>query len=134
MLRPLLDTVFAARELLSWEFDLLATLRRAGRPHQLSAGQLLESMMISSGAVTNRIDRLEARGFVKRTSDSTDGRRVLVALTKSGLATINDAVTDHTANAARLVAQLAPADRAALEAGLRNLHHAIVTATDSVKT
>jgi DNA-binding MarR family transcriptional regulator len=128
MIRPLLDTVFAAHHLESWEFDLLATLRRAGPPHQLSAGDLLQSMMISSGTVTNRIDRLQARGFVERTSDPSDGRRVLVALTESGLAVIDAAVTDHAANEARLVAQLEPAERAALETALRNLHHAIAAA------
>ena len=63
-----------------------------------------------------------------------DGRRVLVTLTKAGLAAINAAVSDHTANEARLVAQLEPADRAALETGLRNLHHAIVNATDAGMT
>lgn len=131
MIRPLLDTVFAAHDLESWEFDLLATLRRSGKPFQLSAGQLLQSMMISSGAVTNRIDRLETRGFIERTSDPGDGRRVLVTLTKIGLGKINAAVTAHTANEARLVAQLEPTERAALESGLRDLHHAITVATES---
>jgi DNA-binding MarR family transcriptional regulator len=129
MIQPLLDTVFAAHHLESWEFDLLATLRRAGPPHQLSAGHLLQSMMISSGTVTNRIDRLQAREFVQRSSDPGDGRRVLVTLTKTGLAVIDAAVTDHTANEAGIVARLEPADRAALETALRNLHHAITTAT-----
>jgi DNA-binding MarR family transcriptional regulator len=131
MLRPLLDTVFAAHGLESWEFDLMATLRRSGKPYRLSAGQLLDSMMISSGAATNRIDRLEAREFVTRTSDPDDGRRVLVTLTKAGLRTIDAAVTEHTANEAELVARLAPAERADLEIALRRLHDALTGAVES---
>lgn len=128
MIQPRLDKVFARHGLESWEFDVLATLRRSGKPHQLSAGQLLQSMMIASGTVTNRIDQLEARGFVERVRDPSDGRRVLVKLSRAGLTKINAAIVDHSANEARLVARLGPTEKAELAVLLRNLHTAIVAA------
>ena len=81
---PLLDAVFRKHGLESWEFDMLATLRRQGHPFRLTAGQLMSSMMITSGAVTNRVDRLEGRGLISRERDSEDGRVVLVTLTEVG--------------------------------------------------
>ena len=127
MVRPLLEAVFAEHGLESWEFDVLATLRRAGR---LSPGQLLTSMMISSGAMTNRIDRLVERGFVSRVRSTDDGRQVLVDLTVKGRKVVDAALVDHAANEARLVSSLTPAARARLEAALRNLTHAVAAASE----
>ena len=123
LLRPRLDAVFAQHDLESWEFDVLATLLRNGEPHQLTPGQLLDSMMITSGAMTNRIDRLERRGFVKRAKSPTDGRQVLVTLTKNGLKKVDAALIDHAANESAIVDALTPDQRDQLIDLLRLLHH-----------
>ena len=106
LIRGRLDAVFAEHDLESWEFDVCATLLRAGAPHQLTPGQLLDSMMITSGAMTNRIDRLEARGFVRRVKNPDDGRQVLVTLTTEGMAKVDAALIDHAANELDLIAAL----------------------------
>lgn len=120
-LAPRLAEVFARHGLESWEFDLLATLRRSGEPHRMTAGELLDSMMITSGAVTNRIDRLEARGLVAREKDPADGRRVLVALTKAGFRRADAAVSDHAANEAALLDGLSGRDQQQFQRLLRLL-------------
>lgn len=85
---------FARHGLENWMYDVLATLRRSGQPHQLTAGELLRQSMVTTGAITNRIDRLEARGLVQRVP-SQDRRKVMVRLTPSGLALVDDVVTTH---------------------------------------
>lgn len=125
-IRARLNIVFAQHDLESWEFDVLATLVRNGAPHQLTPGQLLDSMMITSGAMTNRIDRLERRGLVQRTKSPTDGRQVLVTLTKTGLKKADAALLDHAANELAIVDALQPDQRDQLVGLLRLLHHAIV--------
>lgn len=120
-IRPRLDEVFAAHDLESWEFDVLATLRRSGEPHQLTPGALLASMMITSGAMTNRLKRLEDRGLVTRSPSPDDGRQVLVTLTEAGLATVDAALVDHAANEARIVEGLSERQRAQLIKLLRLL-------------
>lgn len=122
LIRPQLNAVFAQHDLESWEFDVLATLLRNGAPHQLTPGQLLDSMMITSGAMTNRIDRLEHRGFVKRTKNPTDGRQVLVTLTKKGLKVVDSALVDHAANELAIVGVLTPDQHDQLVELLRSLH------------
>jgi DNA-binding MarR family transcriptional regulator len=104
------------------EFDVLATLRRSGAPFERAPGELAEHTMVTTGAMSKRIDRLEAAGLVSRRAAepapgaaAADGRRRVVALTPAGLRLIDDAFTDHMANEARLVAELEPADRAELE-------------------
>ncbi len=67
-----------------WEFDVLSALRRAGEPYELSPKTLLQQTLVSSGTMTNRVDRLAARGLVSRRTDPRDGRGILVALTPSG--------------------------------------------------
>lgn len=126
VIRPRLNTVFARHDLESWEFDVLATLLRNGEPHQLTPGQLLESMMITSGAMTNRIDRLEERGFVKRVSSPTDGRQVLVTLTRKGTKKLDVVLLDHAANELDILSALDPDQRAQLVELLRVLHNAVV--------
>ena len=120
-LAPKLAEVFAGHGLEAWEFDVLATLRRSGEPHRLTAGELLDSMMVTSGAVTHRIDRLEERGLVSRERDPADGRRVLVALTTAGRRVVDAAVADHTANEAELVGGLSDREREQLVRLLRRL-------------
>lgn len=125
MIGAKLDRVFAEHGLERWEFDVLATLRRSGSPYQLTPGQLLSSMMITSGAVTNRLDRLEERGLVRRDSDPSDGRVVFATLTKTGLAKIDAALPDHAANETKIVASLGASDQADLADLLRQLHHGV---------
>lgn len=120
-----LEAVFAQHDLEPWEFDVLATLLRNGEPHQLTPGQLIKSMMITSGAMTNRIDRLEQRGLVKRTKSPTDGRQVLVTLTKKGKNKIDEALVDHAANELAIVNGLEDDQRDQLIDLLRILHHAV---------
>lgn len=118
---PLLAEVFARHGLEAWEFDMLATLRRSGAPYQLTAGQLVSSMMITSGAVTNRIDRLESRGLIRRERDPHDGRVVRVTLTEAGLETIDAALPDHAANELDMIGVLEPEQRETLIALLSKL-------------
>ena len=75
---------FAAHDLETWEFDVLAALRRAGAPYSLSPGQLGTETLVTSGTMTNRIDRLEDRGLVRREPDPSDRRGVRVVLTDEG--------------------------------------------------
>ena len=84
---------FAGHGLEPWEFDVLAALRRAGRPYALSPGQLLTQTLVSSGTMTNRIDRLAGRGLVERGPAPRDRRGVLVRLTAGGRDRVDAALT-----------------------------------------
>ena len=75
---------FTAHRIEPWEFDVLAALRRAGAPYELSPGRLLVETMVTSGTMTNRVDRLAERGLVARLPDPADRRGVLVRLTSDG--------------------------------------------------
>ena len=75
---------FAEHDLDTWEFDVLSALRRAGAPYALSPGRLVAQTLVTSGTMTNRIDRLEQRGMVARSPDPTDRRGVVVSLTADG--------------------------------------------------
>ena len=75
---------FTAHDIESWEFDVLAALRRAGEPYELSPGRLLRATLVTSGTMTNRVDRLTLRGLVERHPDPSDRRGVLVRLTPEG--------------------------------------------------
>lgn len=125
MIRPRLDEVFAAHDLESWEFDVLATLLRSGEPHRLTPGKLLETMMITSGAMTNRIDRLETRGLVKRAKHPDDGRQVLVLLTAKGRKRVDAALVDHAANELDILSALSTTKQQELVDLLRELGHAV---------
>ncbi len=100
-------------------FDVLATLRRSGGV--LAPGALTRSTMVTSGAITQRLDRLEARGLVTRARNAADGRGVHVRLTDAGCALIDAALPDHVATEHRLLASLTDAQRAALIDALRTL-------------
>lgn len=105
------------------EFDVLAALRRRGDPYQLSPNQMQEMVLISSGALTNRINRLESAGLVKRTPDQDDRRGVNVTLTEKGLQVINDAVGHHLAAEAELLEPLDADERQTLAALMKKLLH-----------
>jgi DNA-binding MarR family transcriptional regulator len=102
-------------------FAVLAALRRAGPPHCLSPTDLYNSLLVSSGAMTNRLRRLEDAGLVRRMPDPRDGRSLLVTLTRKGHRLIDQAVEAHTANEHRLLAALTPTDREILTDLLRRL-------------
>jgi DNA-binding MarR family transcriptional regulator len=108
------ELVFAKFGLNSSGFDVLATLRRQGAPFALSPGDLMASMMITSGTMTNRVDQLVKAGLVSRAPNPDDRRSMIVSLTPEGLAVINAAVTEHVQNQHRLVAHLTQEERALL--------------------
>ncbi len=85
---------FAAHQLETWEFDVLSALRRQGPPYQLSPGALLRATLVTSGTMTNRIDRLAAAGLVRRRPDPQDKRGVLVRLTGRGREVADAALAD----------------------------------------
>jgi DNA-binding MarR family transcriptional regulator len=85
---------FAAHGLETWEFDVLSALRRQGPPYQLSPGSLLRATLVTSGTMTNRIDRLAEAGLVRRQRDQQDKRGVLVQLTDRGRSTVDAAMSD----------------------------------------
>ena len=125
LIAPRLDSAFSRHGLESWEFDVLATLRRHAPPHQLTPGALIVASMITSGAMTNRIDRLEQRGFVKRSKSPRDGRQILVTLTKPGVRKIDAALIDHAANEIEIVSVLNERQKQQLIRLLRILHTAL---------
>jgi len=110
---------FAEHGLEVFEFDVLAALRRAGPPYELSPGQLLHQTLVGSGTMSNRLDRLESRGLVRRHPDPDDGRGVRVRLTPVGRARVDAAVTDLLARERVLLGALPDADRERLAALLR---------------
>ena len=112
---------FTGHGLEPWEFDVLAALRRSGPPYQLSPGALLAETLVTSGTMTNRIDRLEGRGLVVRLRDPDDGRGVLVRITEPGLALVDTALAALLEREHALLADLSPTDRAALATLLRRL-------------
>jgi DNA-binding MarR family transcriptional regulator len=85
---------FAAHDLGTWEFDVLSALRRQGAPYELSPGALLRATLVTSGTMTNRIDRLEQAALVRRRPDPQDKRGVLVTLTAAGAARADAALAD----------------------------------------
>ena len=112
---------FTAHGIESWEFDVLAALRRAGAPYQLSPGRLLRETLVTSGTMTNRVDRLAARGLVERLPDPHDRRGVLVRLTPQGRSTVDGAFEALLDAERQLLADLPDADRTRLAALLRTL-------------
>jgi DNA-binding MarR family transcriptional regulator len=103
------------------QFDVLATLRRAGAPYALTPGELADAVMVTSGGMTGQVDRLAAIGCVVREPDPADRRRVLVRLTDAGLATVDAAVVEHLAAEEDLLAPLTAAERRRLATLLRKL-------------
>jgi DNA-binding MarR family transcriptional regulator len=112
---------FTAAQVESWEFDVLAALRRAGSPYELSPGRLLRETLVTSGTMTNRVDRLTARGLVERLPDPHDRRGVLVRLTPEGKATVDHAFEQLLEAERTFLAGLPDRDRAKLAGLLRTL-------------
>ena len=112
---------FTAHRIEPWEFDVLAALRRAGAPYQLSPGRLLHETLVTSGTMTNRVDRLAGRGLVDRLPDPGDRRGVLVRLTAEGKSTVDAAFEELLAHERDLLAALPADDRATLATLLKVL-------------
>jgi DNA-binding MarR family transcriptional regulator len=112
---------FATHDLEPWEFDVLAALRREGEPYALSPGRLLQVTLVTSGTMTNRIDRLEAKDLVVRVPDPHDGRGVQVTLSREGRRRVDAALTDLLAQERAILATLPSADRDRLADLLRLL-------------
>lgn len=110
-----LVAVYGEFGLTEGEFDVLATLRRAGEPFEHAAGDLADHTLVTTGGLTKRVDRLEARGLVERRVEASDARRRLVRLTPEGRDLIDRAFTAHLANEHRLLEELGEADAASLE-------------------
>ncbi len=115
------SAAFGGHELESWEFDVLSALRRSGPPYQLSPGALLRATGVTSGTMTNRVDRLAARGLVGRTDHPEDRRGVLVTLTDDGRARVDAALSDLLTAEHQLLRALTPDDQDQLAAALRRL-------------
>jgi DNA-binding MarR family transcriptional regulator len=97
------------------EFDVLAALRRAGSPYERAPGELAQFTMVTTGAMTKRLDRLEHDGLVTRRRSTADGRGRVVALTTAGRELIDRAFTEHMANEHRLLAELTAEEATELE-------------------
>ena len=101
-----MDKTFTDYDLNHASFDVLATLRRSGKPYALSPNELLATMMVTSGTMTNRIDRLVKAGLVKRIANPNDGRGFIISLTDSGFSLIDKAVTAHVETQTKLTSGL----------------------------
>lgn len=101
---------FAEHDVQPGEYDVLSALRRAGEPYTLTAGALTDSMMVTAGAMTNRLSRLEEKGLVERATDPGNRRSVLVSLTGAGRDAIEELVVAHTAAEGELLGALDRAD------------------------
>ena len=114
-------SAFAEVELEPWEFDVLTALRRAGSPYQLSPGQLLTQTLVTSGTMTNRIDRLAKRGLVERLPDPSDRRGVLVRLTAEGRERTDASLAGLLTQERAILGELSPRQREELAGLLRSL-------------
>jgi DNA-binding MarR family transcriptional regulator len=112
---------FAAHDLETWEFDVLAALRRAGPPYDLSPGRLVAETLVTSGTMTNRVDRLVGRGLVERRPDPDDRRGVLVRLTATGRRTVDAALDELLVHEREILRALDTADATKLADALRIL-------------
>ncbi len=119
--RDRLNPLFANFGLQPGEFDVLATLRRNGAPYALTPTELYEAAMISSGSMTNRLDRLEKAGLIERCPNPADKRGTLVALTSAGLAVIEKAVVAHVDNQRGILDGLTRDEQTTLSALLEKL-------------
>ena len=112
---------FIAHQVEPWEFDVLSALRRAGHPYQLTPGALLRQTLVTSGTMTNRVDRLALRGLVERSPDPSDRRGVLVRLTAAGKDAVDGAFETLLDSERELLANLSRQDRGTLASLLKQL-------------
>jgi DNA-binding MarR family transcriptional regulator len=121
LVRAGIEATFAGFGLDRGEFDVIGTLRRSGPPYRLTPTELYTALMMSSGGLTHRLDRLEKAGLVRREKSPQDGRSVLVMLTEDGAARAEAAFRADMAKEAAVLQALDPQERAALAALLRKL-------------
>ncbi|AMM34312.1 MarR family transcriptional regulator [Sinomonas atrocyanea] len=112
---------FAGSDLEPWEFDVLATLRRAGAPYTLTPKSLAGTSMVGGAAMTHRVDKLLRRGLVSREVDPANRRQLLVTLTPEGLALVDRLIVDHIEGAERFLHGLDPSEVHALDTILQKL-------------
>jgi DNA-binding MarR family transcriptional regulator len=117
LLQAELEPVFAAHDVNGGEFDVLASLRRAGKPYRLTPTELSSALMVTSGGMTKRLAALEGRGLIRREPDPNDGRSTSVTLTREGKRLVDAILPEHVANEQRLLGELSNKERADL-AGL----------------
>lgn len=132
--RPAIEAVFARHGLDTGEFDVLSTLLRSGPPYALRPTELYRSLMISSGGLTDRLNRLQKAGLISRPPSPEDRRSLLVQLTEEGRARAEAAFREDMAVEAALLAPLSAADRAALAALLRKLAAAVDAGAEPLNT
>ena len=125
LLQRKMDATFAEFGMTSWEFDVLATLRRSGSPYCLAPTALFSSLMITSGTMTHRLKGLEAKGWIERRPSSSDARSMLVQLSDAGFALIDQAVTAHVANEHSILAAIDAAQLKELDARMAELLRAL---------
>ena len=116
-----LEKTFAEYGLNYWEFDVLATLRRAGSPYSLAPTALFSTLMVTSGTMTHRLKGLEKRGLIARTANPEDARSMLVELTEEGFQLIDKAVTAHVSNLDQLLAKLNAEEQKQIDTALKRL-------------
>lgn len=116
-----MQKVFSRFGLNPGEFDVLATLLRSGQPYTLTPNQLLKALMLSSGAMTNRIDRLEVKELVERLADPNDRRGVRVALTTKGYKLISEVITHHVEKCRQMASPLTDTEQETLALLLKKL-------------
>ncbi len=116
-----IQEIFSGFDLTMGEFDVLAALRRSGQPYQLTPTELFNTLMVSSGTMTHRIDCLEQAELVRRIPDPRDRRGILIELTDQGFNVIEQAVEAHVANEHRVLSSLESSEREALAQLLRKL-------------
>ncbi|MGQ4598543.1 MarR family transcriptional regulator [Nocardia sp. R6R-6] len=110
-----IEAVFGGHGLRRGEFDVLAALRRSGRPFELNPSVLADTLMLSRAGMTGRLDRLEAAGLVRRVTDAQDRRAIRVALTEAGRELVDTVVTEHTENETRMLSVLTAGERREFE-------------------
>ena len=121
----------AFADLETWGFDVLAALRRVGAPYQLSPGQLIQETMVTSGTMTNRLDRLEELGLINRTPDPADGRAIVVTLTKSGMKAVDAAMEELLNREREFLTMLNKSELSELSSLLREIAIPFDSAIDS---
>ncbi len=119
--QPFLDVKFEQFGLTSWEFDVLATLRRSGDPFTLTPTELFSTLMVTSGTMTHRLKSLENKQLIQRAPNPTDARHKLVQLTEKGLQTVNRALVAHVDNMEAILEPLNEQQKAQLNQSLTQL-------------
>ncbi|MDN3612191.1 MarR family winged helix-turn-helix transcriptional regulator [Vibrio ostreicida] len=106
-------------QLTSGEFDVIATLRRSGKPYRLTPSELIDSMLLTSGAMTNRLDKLESKSLIEREHSKEDRRSVTVGLTADGVALIDVMIEEHAALQSKLLKEMDETHKSSIHAILK---------------